>query len=256
MKGRANELAAKAAAEGVEGMAEFIAGGLEADGDLEAAEALRASSDAFEEAVGFAINAVACTGDVSKGARIGAALGGLATLPFGGGGALPGGVLGGALSATFSSSCHDAVRGLFETGEAVERAVSTIVEATCPGDAVEMADADACELHCVAQFPGWCVGALPCPALPWSVTGQGSPRACTPTVYPQHLSGRHTAAPPASAVTQPATGNCPAVASAALLAGLLATPLPPSPSTPDPLQLHLVPRERQVLHVQALLQQL
>ncbi|PSC70819.1 hypothetical protein C2E20_5824 [Micractinium conductrix] len=154
MKGRANELAAKAAAEGVEGMAEFIAGGLEADGDLEAAEALRASSDAFEEAVGFAINAVACTGDVSKGARIGAALGGLATLPFGGGGALPGGVLGGALSATFSSSCHDAVRGLFETGEAVERAVSTIVEATCPGDAVEMADADACELHCVAQFPG------------------------------------------------------------------------------------------------------
>ncbi len=142
------DIAKHVSAEGTEGIANWIAASLEADGQYEAAAAVRESSDVIEERIKVAVDATACFGSVAKGAKRGAALGSLVP----GVGTTVGALVGSAAGAAVNPSCWKAAEKLVDTAEEI---AAGVVGNECSGSAVLMTSPTDCIDHCEAQSDGW-----------------------------------------------------------------------------------------------------
>lgn len=123
----------------------WIADGLAADGETEAAEGVRNAGDAVESFVGTAVDATACYGTVAAGAALGSVIPVFGTLA------------GAAAGAFLNPSCKEAVEGVVTTVGEAANAVDNIAAATCqpqcsgntvPMCSTEVSCAAACRLLC------------------------------------------------------------------------------------------------------------
>lgn len=133
---------------GVDGVSNYIADQLAAEGEPELADAVRLSGDVIESLISTARDATACGGRVALGAAIGAAAFG----PLGAGAGL--------LLGAFNSACKNTLTGILSTGEDIANAADAIAdayqEAQCGPGTMFTEDTAACIEACDSSSPGWC----------------------------------------------------------------------------------------------------
>lgn len=167
LRGKEDELKARAAANGVAGLADWFADGLAAAGQPEVANVIRQTSDVFEQSVENAINSVACYGTAAAGGAAGTAIG-CVTIPIVG--CLVGWVVGTAAGSLLNPACKralegvaDAVQEAVEAWEALDDAIEpdgqpapvrpSQSSSSCSGNAFPAADAPDCVAACESKVP-------------------------------------------------------------------------------------------------------
>lgn len=190
-KRRGADIAAKVAEAGVDGISNWMADELEAEGDPETAAAVRESADVIESAIRTMADAAACFGTVRTGVTIGA-VACIAGPLVCAAGMLAGAAVGGILN----PACKNALVGAFNTGTELGEAIDAIDTAipdtpsptpsrTCGGNSFPTADAPDCVLACEPRAEGgssvdiWCACSAPAGRRGWLEGSRGHMHGCS-----------------------------------------------------------------------------
>lgn len=173
LRGKAQDIAAWVAENGVDGASNFIADALAAAGETELAEAVRLSGDFVESTISTMMDATACAGSTRTAATIGSVAGPLGAVFVGG------------IAFAVNPSCRDALEGVLQTGgdlvDAVDAAVDVAEEPQCGSGTVFAEDTVACADYCDSVSQGWsvCWLARP-PCIPCPSSAPAWPAICCP----------------------------------------------------------------------------